>query len=232
MKPKSWLESLNCAIEGVLWSVRSQRHMRYHFLAAALVLAVARLLHLNAVEFVLLTIAITLVLFAELFNTALERVVDLVSPEFHPLAKQAKDVAAGAVLVTSVGAAMVGYLTLSRSLLEALRGAGAGMGDVPGEAAVVSVLTVTILVVLLKARFRQGSPLHGGMPSGHSAIAFSIATSVAMARVGLVIVILVALLATMVSQSRLLMQIHSLREVVVGALLGTGVTLALFLLFH
>src|SRR5512133_2998668 len=102
MKPRNWVESVNCAIEGILWSVRTQKHLRYHFFAALLVLFCALFFHVSALEFMLLASAITLVLFAEVINTALEVVVDLVSPEFHPLAKRAKDVAAGAVLIASI----------------------------------------------------------------------------------------------------------------------------------
>lgn len=229
MKPANWVAGINCAIEGILWTVRSQRHMRGHFIAAATVLLTALLLHVSALEFMLLAFAITLVLFAEVMNTAVEVVVDLVSPEFHPLAKRAKDVAAGAVLIASIGAAVMGYLALSRHLFAPLTEGLNLLGRVPGEVAVVAVLVVTILVTLLKARFGQGSPLHGGMPSGHAAVSYSIATSIAISGSGALIALLAVALATMVSHSRLLLGIHSLREVVAGALLGIFVTAALHL---
>lgn len=229
MKPANWVAGINCAIEGILWTVRSQRHMRWHFIAAATVLLTALLLHVSALEFMLLAFAITLVLFAEVMNTAVEVVVDLVSPEFHPLAKRAKDVAAGAVLIASIGAAVMGYLALSRHLFAPLTEGLNLLGRVPGEVAVVAVLVVTILVTLLKARFGQGSPLHGGMPSGHAAVSYSIATSIAISGSGALIALLAVALATMVSHSRLLLGIHSLREVVAGALLGIFVTAALHL---
>jgi diacylglycerol kinase (ATP) len=232
MKPLNWVQSVNCAIEGILWTVRTQRHMRWHFVAAALVLLAALLLHVPALEFMLLTFAVTLVLFAELINTAVEVVVDLVSPEYHPLAKQAKDVAAGAVLVASIGAAVMGYLALSRQLFAPLTDSLNQLGKVPGEVAAVSVLLVTILVVLLKARFGTGTPLHGGMPSGHAAVAASIAVSISLSNVDALIMLLSIVLAGMVSHSRLLLGIHTLREVLVGVLLGAGVTYALHLILN
>ncbi|HKL48664.1 MAG TPA: diacylglycerol kinase, partial [Desulfuromonadales bacterium] len=109
MKPANWFESVNCAIEGIIWSVRTQRHMRYHFWAAAAILLVGLFFHLSALELILLILAVTFVLFAELFNTAIEVLVDLVSPEYHPLARRAKDVAAGAVFIASIGAVVLGY---------------------------------------------------------------------------------------------------------------------------
>ncbi len=113
-RPSGFIQSLNCAIEGILWAVKTQRHMLVHLIAAILVMIVALVLRLTLYEFALLCLAITLVLFAELVNTAIEVVVDLVSPDFHPLAQRAKDVAAGAVLLASVAALVLGYLAVSR----------------------------------------------------------------------------------------------------------------------
>ncbi len=231
MKPTGWIDSVNCAIEGILWAAKSQRHMRFHLFAAIGVLVLALFFRVTALEFTLLAFAVTLVLFAELVNTALEVVVDLVSPEYHPLARRAKDVAAGAVLIASIGAVVMGYMALSRYLLPVFGGHFQALGPVPAAVPVVSVLLVGILVVLFKAHFGAGTPLHGGMPSGHSAIAFSIATSLVLSQVGLGLTVLGVGMAAMVSQSRLLLKIHTLREVVVGALLGISVTLVLHCFF-
>ncbi|MGE4491431.1 MAG: diacylglycerol kinase family protein [Syntrophotalea sp.] len=114
MKPAKGVHfSFNCAIEGFLWAVRTQQHMRCHCLVAVGVVLAGLIFRVTALEFILLVFAIVLVLFAELVNTACETLVDLASPDFHPLARRVKDVAAGAVLLVSVGAAIVGYLILS-----------------------------------------------------------------------------------------------------------------------
>ncbi|MFA5515659.1 MAG: diacylglycerol kinase [Desulfuromonadales bacterium] len=232
IKPGSWLESVNCAIEGILWTARSQRHMRWHCVAAVVALFLALFWRINALEFALLALAVTLVLFAELVNTSIEVVVDLVSPNFHPLAQRAKDVAAGAVLVASIGAMVIGYLALSHRALPGLEEVvGSLAKQPPGELSVVSGLIVIILVVLLKARYGKGTPLHGGMPSGHAALAFSIATSIVLAEVPPILSLLIVGMATMVSHSRLLLKIHTLREVIAGAVLGVGVTIAIHLVF-
>ncbi len=231
IKPSSWTESVNCAIEGILWTAKSQRHMRYHFIAALVVFLVALLFHVTTLEFILIAFAVTLVLFAEMVNTALEVLVDLVSPEYHPLAGRVKDVAAGAVLIASIGAVVMGYLALAHHVLPSLdKGLGL-LRTPPGGLAMISILVVVILVVLLKAFFGKGTPLHGGMPSGHAAVAFSVATSIILSGVGPVISLLSVALAAMVSQSRLLMKIHTLAEVLVGALLGALITLGLYWFF-
>ncbi len=231
MKPTSWLESLNCAIEGILWAARSERHVRYHLVAALAVLFLALFFKVTALEFFLLVLAAVIVIFAELMNTAIEAVVDLVTDEYQELAKRAKDVAAGAVLVTSIGAMVLGYLVLSGRIFPLFNSEPTLIEEPIGTIPVGALLMVVILVVLLKSHFNHGSPLHGGMPSGHSAAAFSIATSTLLFGDSLVIGLLVLLLALLVSQSRLLMRIHSPREVFLGAILGTSVTLLTYLLF-
>ena len=105
---KRFRNSLRYAWSGVYHAVRSQRHVRFHLCAAVVVLAAAVLVGVTPLELAVLLVTITLVLAAELFNTAAESIVDLVSPEAHPLAKVAKDVAAGAVLVSAGGAVLVG----------------------------------------------------------------------------------------------------------------------------
>lgn len=231
MKPKNWLESLNCAIEGILYVAKTQRHMRYHFITAVAVLVLSLFLNLSWIEFSLLAFCITLVLFAEVINTAIEVTIDLISEEFHPLARIAKDVAAGAVLLAVTGSLTIGYVILSRHLFppasETLREVRHSKADM----AIVSLLLVIIAVVITKARFGKGTPLHGGMPSGHSAIAFSVWTAITLITLDPMVATITFALAVMVSHSRMLMGIHTFWEVIAGALLGTFITLIIFQVF-
>ncbi|HEY5975529.1 MAG TPA: diacylglycerol kinase [Geobacteraceae bacterium] len=232
MKPTRFIESVNCAIEGILYTARTQKHMRRHFVSAIALIFLVIYLKVSALEFTLLAISVAFVLFAELMNTAVETVVDLVSPEYHPLAKVAKDVAAGSVLVSAIGAAVSGYLILSKYIFPIYKEL-LGMIGTPAEmVALVSLLVVVIVVVILKALSGGGSPLHGGLPSGHAAIAFSIATLVSLTTQSPLTSVLTFSLAVMVSHSRLLMNIHSLREVVFGAVTGTVITLLVTMLFR
>lgn len=230
-KPKGFLGSLNCAIEGVLWAVMTQRHMLVHLAAAVFVLLLALVLRLTLVEFALVAMAVTMVIFAELVNTAIEVLVDMVSPEYHPLALRAKDVAAGAVLTVTVGAVVIGYLALSRQFAGEFSPFDQTVMRTTGNLAMIAVVLVVLLVVFIKARVGRGTPLHGGMPSGHAGVAFSVATSVTFADVALLIVLLAWFLAAMVAQSRVLLGIHDYREVIVGALLGVVLTLFMHLIF-
>ncbi len=107
---KKRLNSFRYAITGIVSLIVSQPNARIHLLAAVVVILAGWRFELDRAEWCLLALAITVVLMAEAFNTALEHLTDLVSPEHHPLAGKAKDVAAGAVLLAAIGAMTVGAI--------------------------------------------------------------------------------------------------------------------------
>lgn len=232
MKPTRFIDSLNCAIDGVLYTARTQQHMRNHFIVAIVVLVLSLILKVSAVEFILLALSISFVLFAEMMNTAVEAVVDMVTAEYHPVAKIAKDVAAGSVLLSVVGSVVTGYVILSGYIFPLYKELLAMIGTPAEMAAIVSLLVVIITVVMLKSLSGKGTHLHGGIISGHAAIAFSIATLVTLTTQEPITSLLTLTLAVMVSHSRLLMNIHSMREVVLGAASGLGITVVVTLLFR
>ncbi|MDD2581744.1 MAG: diacylglycerol kinase [Desulfuromonadaceae bacterium] len=225
------MESANYAVEGILHAARAEKHMRIHFIAAIVVLLAVLFLKVSPVEFALLALSILSVLCAEMFNTAVEAVVDLASPDYHPLAKIAKDTAAGGVLITACGAAIMGYLILSKYVMPRYGEVLAMFGTVSDMGTVIAILIVVIAVIIVKSATGTGTPLRGGIPSGHAAVAFSIATAVSLNTRDPLISVLSLLLAVMVSHSRLLIKIHSLREVVIGACIGSGITLLVLQLF-
>jgi diacylglycerol kinase len=111
------LYSFRHAGRGIAWALSSQANLRVHLLIAALVLVAAVLFRFSAIEFVALALCFAIVIAAELFNTALEVLIDYAWPEHHSMIGRAKDVAAAAVLVTAVGAAVVGVILFGRHLL-------------------------------------------------------------------------------------------------------------------
>jgi len=231
MPLRRWIRSANFAIEGILHAARTQRHLRYHLYSAVIVLLLSVLLDLSREEFIAIAIVVMIVLATELVNTALEAAIDLFCLDFHPKAKAAKDIAAGAVLVTALGALVVGYMILypaaRRVLAEGLRHTPHSAPDI----AMVALLIVLILVVLTKSLIGRGHPLRGGLPSGHAAVAFSVWVSTLFLTRSVEAGILVALLAFSIAASRVLSRVHTLWEVVLGALLGILVTFLLFFLF-
>src|SRR5215217_9146084 len=164
--------SFNHAYRGLVYAVRTQRNMRFHVVAAAVVLVLSLLVGVSKLELAILVLVIMAVFVTEMLNTALEFTVDLATREYRPLAKLAKDVSAGAVLVSSVGAVLVGYLILVDNLgplsLETLD----TIRRQPAHLTLVALAVVVLLVLLGKALTHSPGSLAGGMPSGHAAVAF------------------------------------------------------------
>src|SRR2546429_290392 len=102
---------------GTGWALSTQANLRVHFIAAVVVLIGALVLRFSAIEFVGLVLCFAVVIAAELFNTALEVLIDYAWPEHHPMIGRAKDVAAAAVLMAAAGAAVVGILLFARHIL-------------------------------------------------------------------------------------------------------------------
>lgn len=118
------LYSFRYAFSGLWHVLRTQRNARIHLLAALAVTAMGLWLRLDAFRWAVLILTIALVFFAEMINTVAEAIVDLSTADYHPLAKVAKDVCAGAVLVTAMAAVVVGLLILGPPLLARLGQAG------------------------------------------------------------------------------------------------------------
>lgn len=107
------------AFSGLALVVKEESNMRFHLLAAGLALGLGWVLGLNLMEWGLLIVAIFLVWIAEVVNTAIERAVDLITPQYHPLAEQAKNMAAGAVLLSSVAAVLLGLFIFGPHIFKA-----------------------------------------------------------------------------------------------------------------
>ncbi|MBI1346732.1 diacylglycerol kinase family protein [bacterium] len=120
MKQPSLWRSFGHAAHGVWLTVQTQRNARIHVGMAIAVIIVGFWLRLDALRWSILTVTMAAVFVAETINTAVEALVDLLSPQFHERAKVAKDVAAGAVLLLSVAAVIVGLLILGPPLYQRL----------------------------------------------------------------------------------------------------------------
>jgi len=223
------------AYDGLVAVVRTQRNMRVHVLVAIFVLAAAVLLGLDAVELAVVVLTIVVVFATEMLNTALEFAVDLTTREFHPLAKLAKDVSAAAVFVSSIGAIVVGFLVAGDELLALWPSLLEGFRPRAGALAVGALGLAFLLTVLLKALPATRGPV--AVPSGHAAVAFAawvaasfVAADGASLRSAALVSTLVLLLALLVCQIRLESGVRTLGEVIAGAVLGTLVSAAAFLL--
>lgn len=222
-RPKDPLDSFRHAVEGVVHTFRTQRHMRFHFFTVILVLTTGLLYRLPPTEMLVLLFTVSLVLITEMFNTAVEAVVDMITQSYHPAAKFAKDIAAGAVLIASVNAAVVGLvLFLGSGKPYEIR---YRLQEPPGMYIFAAALLLLLIMVLVwKIVGDRGTLVQGGVISGHSAVAFFMAATIVFLQSNVFAAVLAVLLAVLVAQSRVEARIHTLQEVITGAVLALFLT--------
>ena len=107
---KRFLNSFKYAFTGIVTAYEKEQNIKVHTVIAALVIIFGVILKISYIEWLMCILLIGLVISAELFNTAIETTVDLSSPEIHPLAKKAKDISSGGVLVIAITAAIIGLI--------------------------------------------------------------------------------------------------------------------------
>jgi diacylglycerol kinase (ATP) len=227
----SLLESFNYAFEGIIHVLRTQRNMRIHFAIAVLVLVAGLATGVSKLELIALLLAIAFVLIAEMINSALESVIDLSATSFDPQAKLAKEIAAGAVLIASVNAVAIGYLVFAGKAADKSARVLDRLRDAPAKLTLIALVITLLVVIATKAYTGRGTPLRGGLPSGHAALAFAgwmAATYVVGDNHRFLISFLTLIMAMLVAQTRVESGVHSALEVAYGGAIGALVTLVLF----
>lgn len=234
-RSRTLLESFNFAFEGIIHVMRNERNLRIHFALALGVIIAAVAFDVTRIELVALLLAISFVLIAEMLNSALEAVVDLVTPSVEPFAKIAKDVAAGAVLIATINSVAIGYLVFSGAVAERSSHFLDRLSRAPADLTLVALVVTIILVIAAKALTGRGTPMRGGLPSGHAAVAFAgwMAATLILhnSEHQFVISTLTFIMAVLVAQTRVESGVHSAFEVMLGGVLGALVTLTFFQLF-
>lgn len=228
MKVRKLIDSFNYAVSGIIYTLRTQRNMRIHYVAAILVLFLSLFLNFSRIELLLLLFTISLVIIAEMINTALEKTIDIFIKEYHPLAETAKNVAAGAVLIAAINAIIVAYLLFfdrinpfAEKMIHKIRNSNIHL-------TFISIILVIILTIVIKAKTNKGTPFKGGAISGHSAIAFSAAVAIVFISKNTFLGTLGFLIALLVVESRIEGKIHTFTEVFIGTLLGILITVLVF----
>jgi diacylglycerol kinase (ATP) len=224
-------EPFRVAIRGIVFTFQTQRHMRFHLYVVFVVILLGIFVNLPLREMLVLLFTISLVVVAEMFNSAIEAVVDLVSPNYNPMAKFAKDIAAGAVLITTIIAIVVGaLLVLGENRWETLKislGAEAPeIGVVPRI--IIGVFLCIVAVVIGKGLGKRGQVLQGGLVSGHAALGFFFATWAVLLTTNAVVAAIALTLAAVIAQSRYEAKFHTISELVLGAAVGIGIGLLLY----
>ena len=151
-------DSFNYAFEGLIHVLRTQRNMRIHFAVAVIVLVLALAVGVSKIELIALLVSVTFVLVAEMINTAIEGAIDVATSSFDPMAKLAKDIAAGAVLLATINAVAVGYLVFSGKVADRSARLLDRVRDAPAELTIVALAVTVIVVISLKAWTGSGTP--------------------------------------------------------------------------
>ena len=231
LKKGKFISSFNYAVQGIISVLKTERNMKFHYLVALAVIIGSLFFDISRTEFIVMLFSITLVIFAEMINTAIERTIDLVVQEYNPIAKYVKDVSAGAVLITTFSAIVVAYLIFYDRL--------SSFGDLllfkitnaNQHLAFVSVILVLILTVggkLILAKKNGGTYFQGGAVSGHSALAFCGATIIALITKNTLVSTCAFVIAFLVAESRVEGEIHKISEVITGAILRICVAVFVF----
>ncbi|QNO13553.1 diacylglycerol kinase [Alkalicella caledoniensis] len=230
MELKKVLHSFRYAVDGIIYSVKTQRNMRIHYFVALVVLLLGFIVRLSSLELAVLFFTVSLVISLELINTAVEATIDLITDKYHPLAKIAKNVAAGAVLVGSINAIAVGYVLfhdkfelITENILLSIRG-------LPMYLYVSIIGILMLLIIIIKAVFYDIKS-KVGLPSGQTAVAFAFGVAVLFISENLFLTMCSFAISLMIAQNRLSHNSHSFFEVMVGAILGTLFALVLFSVF-
>ncbi|WP_026893674.1 diacylglycerol kinase [Clostridiisalibacter paucivorans] len=231
MRVRKLIDSFNYAVEGIIYTLKTQRNMRIHTLAAFLVLFFSLFINFSRVELIILFFTISLVVITEMINTAIEKAIDIYTKEYHPLAKIAKNVAAGAVLVSAINAIIVAYLLMFDRVNPYTHHIITKIKQIPIHLTFISLVIVTIITIVIKSTSKQGTAFKGGIISGHAAISFAISTSITFITENTLVATLTFFSAFLVAQSRIEGKIHSTLQVILGGIIGIIITVIIFQAF-
>lgn len=235
LKNDNFIEAWYNAINGIIYTATTQRNFRIQLILAVIVLALSLFYGLGTTEFLCLVFALFFVIFAEMVNTAIETVVDLFVDVYHPKAKIAKDVAAGAVVLSACNALIVGYFiffnaenmkAISDSIFN-------NMVKSPQHLAFVAIILVVIAVIAIKAscskKKERGQLIKEGfVPSGQSAIAFAVLTAIWINSKDIVTFTLALVLSLLVVGNRVYNNARTKAEVVFGACMGVLIVILVY----
>ena len=234
MPKRTLAKSFNSAFEGLMYALATQKNMKLHLLVAVVALCLGIYLNLTILEIAVLLLVIAFVFVAEVLNTAVEIIIGLLDDSQSLLKQTAKNIAAASVLVASIAALIIGYLILIRPFLSlGMEDKIAKIRHSPWQITLFSLVIILFIVTIkkllsLSKRRIIPSSLEGGMPSGHSAVAFSILTTIALLSKDAFIISLAFVLVVLMLQSRVRQTVHNLWEIIVGGVIGVLLTVLVF----
>ena len=235
LKNDNFIEACNNAVNGIIYAATTQRNIKIQLVLAVIVMVLCLFYGLNTTEFLCLVFAVFMVIFAEMINTAIETVVDLFVDVYHPKAKIAKDVAAGAVVLAACNALIVGcFIFFKEENLKAISDSiFNNMVKSPLHLAFVAIILVIIGVIAIKAscskKKERGQLIKEGfVPSGQSAFAFAALTAIWLNSKDIVTFSLALMLSILIAGNRIYNNARTKAEVVFGASMGVLIVLLVY----
>lgn len=231
---QKFLKGFDYAYEGLVWAINHEKNMKFHLLALAILLVASLFFNLSRVEMITLVFAVCFVLGFELINTSIEQAVNLASAgKYSPFAKASKDLSAAATFIAALNAIFVAYLIFFDKFIDFYNSVFVRITRKPSHLAVITISLVIIVTIFLKGLFYKGhgTAFKGGFVSGHTSLAFCAST------IGIFLVddplvkFMFLILALVVAESRYEANIHSIPEIIRGAILGTSMAMAIFGIF-
>lgn len=229
----NFIDASKNALNGLIYAITTQSNIKKQLIIASVVMILSLFFDFSTTEFLCLVFAVVLVLFAEMCNTAIETVVDLYTSLYHPKAKIAKDVGAGAVLLMSINSVIVAYFLFFRKADITKIGESIFFNVIksPIDVAFVGIILTAIVIIAIIAYWSTKKIELGKkafVPSGQSAIASSILTLIGANTRNLLVFCLSILLAIMVLANRMENSKKTFAEVIFGASMGTLIVLLIY----
>lgn len=230
-KNDNFIEAWENAFNGIIYAVTTQGNIKKQLLIAVFVMIISLFFNLNTAEFLCLMFTVILILIAEMINTAIETVVDLYTDLYHPKAKIAKDVGAGAVVIAAINALIVAYFLFFDKIADIGLNFIRNIAESPVHLAFLGVFITIIFIVALKAASvtdKHKWIKKGFTVSGQAGIAFAANTMIWISTDNIVILTLSLVMAILVAESRIETKKRSLKEVIAGGIAGTAIVLLIY----
>lgn len=231
---KNFLQAVGNAVNGIVYCATTQSNITKQLILGTIVMILSLFYNFTTAEFLCLTFAVFFVIFAEFINTAIETIVDLYVDTFHPKAKIAKDVGAGAVVLTAINAIIVAYFLFFK---ETEIGPMADsifnqMVSSPKHLTFVAIILTVIAIMAMKGAFKKrdisrGVKEEGFLPSGQSALTFAVLTAIWINSKNLIVFCLALILSIMVVGNRLYNK-KTFGEVLFGSFMGVLIVLLVY----
>ena len=230
----NFIQACTNALNGIVYCATTQTNIRKQLLLGTIVMILSLFYNFTTAEFLCLTFAVFFVIFSEMINTAIETMVDMVVDVYHPKAKIAKDIGAGAVVLAAINAVIVAYFLFfsDTQIAKISESIFSEMIASPTHLAFVGIILTVIAILIAKSSVKSkeissGVTEHTFIPSGQSALAFAILTAIWINSKDPLIICLALTLSVLVVGNRL-NDTRTFAEAIFGAFMGVLIVILVY----